>query len=240
MRFATTLTVALVLASLGVVPAIADTVTLGSSADALGMQGSPNTNYPSTNPWGDVMWTRWDGSATKFWVKFDLSSIQGTATSATLNVTRIWGATGGDDAVLVGSLKDGDLGEGWGETSLTYNNAPGNVLNDYPLNWGAGGNVTYVGGITYSATGGVGDVLTLTGADLLAAVNGDTNHSLTLGFTKRGYDADAAGFASRTNTFYAGPTLVLTGVTTVPEPSTLILLYTALAGLLAYAWRKRK
>ena len=241
MRLATTLTVGLVLTSFGIVPATADTVSLEASANAFGMLGSPDTNFPSSNPYGDIMNCNWNGgasNASKFWVKFDLSAIQGTATGATLKLTRTQ-ASEGDDVILVGALQNGDADEGWSETTLTWNNAPGNVLNDYTLNWST--NMPYVGGIGYAPADGAGTVLSLTSDTLLAAINGDTNGSLTLAFTKRDYyPNEGAAFASRTNTTYAGPTLVLTGVTTVPEPSALILLYTALAGLLAYAWRKRK
>jgi hypothetical protein len=138
---------------------------------------------------------------------------------------------------MVGGLNDNDPGEGWGETTLTWNNAPGHY--DYvsdPVKWPT--NVTSLGAIDYP--GAVGNVLTLTNSALLAAVNGDTNNSLTLAFTARGYNAGAIGFASRTDSFYAGPTLVLEGVTAVPEPSTMFMVCTGLAGLLAYAWRKRK
>jgi hypothetical protein len=244
MRFATMLTVALVVVSLGVVPATAATISLGASANAFGMNGVPDTNFPSTNPYGDVLMANWvDGgtNCAKSWVKFDLSAISGTATSATIQMTRAGGAVNAPDPILVGALLDGDPGEAWGETTLTWNNAPGNVLDQYLLNWTPTGNVKYVGNFSYSAAGGVGDVLTVSSADLLAAVNGDTNRSLTLVFAKRGYDqADGAAFASRTNAFYAGPTLVLEGVTQVPEPSTAMLLCAGLAGLLAYAWRKQK
>jgi hypothetical protein len=250
MRFVTKLAVVLVLASLAIVPATADTVSLEASADAWGLAGyynenwNPDMNYGAqTDPYGTVVQCRWTGSGSmssnqKFWVKFDLSSIQGTPTSATLQLTRKGGANDGPDAVLVGRLSDGDPGENWGEYTITYNNAPGNVLNDYTFNWS--GNMPYIGAIDYSASGAVGDVLTLTGDSLLAAVNGDTNHSLTLGFTKRGYDPGSAIFASREDSFYAGATLVLTGVTAVPEPGTVMLLCMGLVGLLAYAWRKRK
>jgi autotransporter-associated beta strand protein len=228
MRLATTLTVALVLASLATVPATAATISLECSADAWGMQGYYNEDWNAdhnygtqTDAYGSVMNCAWNSSETvtnkKFWVKFDLSSISGTVTGATLQMTRTGWPTDAYDAVLVGALNDGDPGENWGEYTITYNNAPGNVPNDYPLNWGGGGNVTYMGAIDYTTTGEVGDVLTMSSDALLAVVNGDTNGILTLGFTKRGYDVNSgAVFASRENAFYAGATLVLTSSEPVP------------------------
>jgi hypothetical protein len=247
MRFATTLTVALVLVSLGTAQAIADTITLECSADAWGLSGYYNADWNAdknfgtqTDPYGTVMMASWDPANTttnhKFWVKFDLSSVIKPIASATLRMTRVGGATDGYDAVLVGALKDGDPGESWGETTITYNNAPGNVLNDYTFNWSS--NMPYMGALDYPASGGAGDVISLTSDALQQAINDDTNGVLTLGFTKRGYDpGNGAIFASREDSFYAGATLVLT---TVPEPSVIMLLWTGLVGLLAYAWRKRK
>jgi hypothetical protein len=250
MRFATTLAVALVLTSLGMAPATADTMSLEASADAWGMGGyysdvwNADMNYGTqTDPYGTVMQCRWTGTAPsssndKFWVKFDLSSVTKPVSSATLLMTRKGGATDGYDAVLVGALKDGDPGENWGEYTITYNNAPGNVLNDYTFN---SSNMPYVGVLDYPASGAAGDVISLTGAALQQAINDDTNGVLTLGFTKRGYDPNnGAIFASREDSFYAGATLVITTGAATPEPSTLSLLCAGLASLLAYAWRKRK
>ena len=246
-RVVATLTGVLVLASLGIVPATADTVSLETSADAWTRNGTgANNNYgtqsvilPSGNPDpnGNVMIARYSG-INKFWEKFNLSSISGTAATATLQMTRVGGATTSYDAILVFALNDGDVGEGWGEYTITYNNAPGNVLAD-PYLVDAPARYTYLGALDYNANGPVGEVLTLSSAALLNAVNNDTDNSLTLAFTKRGFDPEeTALFASRENPFYQGGTLVLTGVT-VPEPSTVCLLCTGVVGLLAYARRKR-
>ena len=226
-RFVATLTAVLVLASLAIVPATADTVSIETSADAWTRNGTgADNNYgtqsvilPSGNPDlnGTVMFARYS-TFNKFWERFDFSSISGTADSATLQMTRVGGATTSYDAILVFALNDGDVGEGWGEYTITYNNAPGNILAD-PYHFDSPERYTYLGALDYSANGPVGEVLTLSSASLLNAVNGDSDGQLTLAFSKRGFDPEeAALFASREDPFYQGGTLVLTGVTATIIP----------------------
>ncbi len=217
MRFAATLTTALALALLAIVPATAATVSLETSADAWGLSSyySPvwnaDTNYGAqTDAYGTVMmcdWRQSDGTLNhKFWTKFDLSSFTDSTDSATLQITRALGPTSGDDPILVYALNDGDAGEGWGEYTITYNNAPGNVLaaNEFDMD-----RYTYLGAFNYAAAGAAGDVLTFSSAALRQAVNNDTDGQLTLGFLKRMFNNNAAGFASREDSSYAGATLVL-------------------------------
>ena len=246
MRFATTLAVALVLVSLAVVPATAATITLVATQSAFGHNASgADMNFPRNNVYGDMMLTGpWLNAGTtnakKTWLKFDLSTIVGTATSATLELTKV-SSTAGADPVLVAALLDGDAGEGWGETTLTWNNAPGNV-DDIGFNYTTlptPGNMTYLGAFWDAIAEGPGTLISYSDG-LLDVVNNDTDDSLTLAFAKRGYYLGGFSFASLSNTTYGVPTLVLTGVTFVPEPSTFTLLGIGLAGLLACAWRKRE
>ena len=225
MRFVTTLTVVLVLASLAIVPATAATVSLETSADAWGLSSYYNedwnadTNYGAqTDAYGHVLMTDWrnnDGIEDhKFWTKFDLSSISGPATSATLEITRTKNPTNAYDAILVYALNDGDAGEGWGEYTITYNNAPGNVLaaNEFDV-----ARYTYLGHFDFPAADGPGTVYSFSNEALQQAVNDDTDGNLTLGFLKRMYDNSGSAFASRENAFYEGATLVIEGVTVIGD-----------------------
>ncbi len=224
MRFVTTLTTALFLALLAIVPATAATVSLETSADAWGLSSYYNedwnadTNYGAqTDAYGTVMMTDWrnnDGiEEHKCWTKFDLSSFVGPADSVTLEVTRK-STTPANDKILVYALNDGDAGEGWGEYTITYNNAPGNVLaaNEFDMT-----RYTYLGALDYDAVGATGDVMTLSGAALQQAVNDDTDGQLTLGYLKRMYSNSGANFYSRESAAYAGATLVMD----VPEETNL-------------------
>ena len=219
MRFTTTLTTALVLAALAIVPATAATVSLETSADAWGLSSYYNedwnadTNYGTgTSAYGAVLMTDWRGNDGiedhKFWTKFDFSSITGPATSATLEITRTKNPTNAYDAILVYALNDGDAGEGWGEYTITYNNAPGNVLaaNEFDM-----ARYTYLGAFDFPAADGPGTVYSFSNEALQQAVNNDTDGNMTLGFLKRMYDNSGSAFASRENTTYEGATLVLDG-----------------------------
>ena len=226
MRFVTTLTTAFVLATLAIEPATAATVSMETCADAWGYSGysSPDwngdTNYGTqTDAYGTVMMCDWrdtiDGIANhKFWTKFDLSSFVGSASIATLDITRKSNPyTANTDQILVYALNDGDVGEEWDEYSITYNNAPGNVLdaNEFDME-----RYTYLGSFAYPAADDPGTVYSFSNAALQQAVNADTDGQLTLGFLKRMYALHAsASFASREDSFYAGATLVLDGVTSI-------------------------
>jgi hypothetical protein len=249
MRFVTTLTVALVLALLAVAPAPADTLSLETSADAWGYSGYSNASYngdknygAGTDAYGAVMMAGWrysNGTGNqKFWTKYDLSTVSGTAASATLQLTRTAASfSAATDQIMVYALNDKDVGEGWGEYTITYNNAPGNVIASNTLDTTR---YTYLGSFSYPSANAAGTVYSFSNAALQQAVNADTDNQLTLAFLKTTNAVSVANFASRENTTYAGATLVLTGVTTAPEPSTFIMLCAGLAGLLAYAWRKRR
>jgi len=238
MRFAATLTVALVLVLLGAATGKAD-VSIECSVDAWGMSGYYNENWNAdvnygtqTDPYGTVMMAGWtDGASVgnkKFWVKFDLSSISDMATNATLRLTRAADPDGWD-VMLVFALNDGDAGEDWGEYTITYNNAPGNVIASNTLD---AARYTFLGAPAYE--GGRGTVISLSSEALLQAVNNDTNNRLTLAFLKRMYYHEGCSLYSREDSTYAGATLDLA----VPEPCTIMLLIGG-AGLLAVRRRRK-
>jgi hypothetical protein len=242
MRLVTMLAVAFVLALLGIAQTTAGTISLECVADAWGMKGNGDTNYGGLTAYGYDMLVNWgDGgvNAKKTWVKFDLSSVVGPVTGVTVQATRKGGPTPGYDAIAFRALNDGDAGEGWDESTLTYNNAPANLLtaNNFDNARSTILNLQF----DYNAAGNIGDVMSSVGnATLVNAVNNDTNDSFTLMFRKANNEpTNNALFAGREDPNYAGVTLILTGPN-LPEPSTLLLLGTGLAGLSAYAWRKRK
>jgi len=227
MKMAIKYVLVLAFVALGATAAVADTISMESSADAWGYSGYSSESYngdtnhgTGTDAYGTRMMASWrdttspyDGNY-KFWVRFDLSDIVGTADSATLKIT-MKSPGGGTDYIVVNALDDGDAGESWGEYTITYNNAPGNNLttNDFDMS-----RYTYLGAFQWvGAAASDGTVITWADVDLKDAVNADTDGQLTLGFTRAMYYNASSSFYSREDATYAGATLVLTGVT--PEPA---------------------
>ena len=212
MRLTTVLTSVLVLALLGMVSATAFATTLEASDDSWGMRGYYNETYNADANFGDgtKMVCKWTEDTTwcrKSWTKFDLSGITETMVSATFQVVKNEQTTGDEDLFLnVYALNDGDVGEGWDEMTITYNNAPANVLDENEFD---PDRTTYVGSVSYNANDPVGMLLEFSSQALLDAVNGDTDGQLSLFFRQTPDSGYSVAFASRENETYAGATLHL-------------------------------
>ena len=107
-----------------------------AAADAYVYGGGATTAYGSTDP--SRLALKYDGSVTasrKTWLRYDLSSREGRLLSnPVLSLTffdTAWGVMNATGAAFdwefeVYGLNDGDAGEGWSESTVTWNNAPGN------------------------------------------------------------------------------------------------------------------
>ena len=210
MRFTTTLTAVLVLALLGTVSATAFATDLEASADAYGMKGYYNELYNADVNFGTeaILPCKWDGSiwSRKAWTKFDLSSLTEKQKTATFEVVKTHSGTATELSVDVYALNDGDAGEDWGETTITYNNCPGNNLstNDYDST-----RTTYMGSIAYDIGDAVGTSYSFSTPELVAAVNADTDDQLSLFYVVTPNSGTGAHVAARENGTYDGPTLSL-------------------------------
>lgn len=179
----------------------------------------------------------------KGYVRFSDLPPMGPGTLVDAKLEFVAGAAGGNWRLNIFGLPDGHAGEGWGETTITWNNAPGNNTTVYggdPLLGGAGTTgAIFIGQI--DMTGVVaGQKLTLWDADtagaLLNFLLSDTNGRVTFILTRmESDDAAVINLASRENTLgYDPPTLTLY---MLPEPGSMLLLC---GGLAAMAARRRR
>ncbi len=99
-------------------------------------------------------------------------------------------------------LDDGTAGETtWGETGITWNNAPGNDA-DLGLT-----NATLLGTITVIGDNAVGTTYTLSSSELSAFLNADSNGEITIIMVPGTLQTEWAGYASKEHGIYAAPRL---------------------------------
>jgi hypothetical protein len=168
------------------------------------------------------------------YIKFDLSGATGDLTGATLQIC-LTGANRARTWTIYG-LNDNATDDAWGESTITYNNAPGMLaatLGTLSLDTtkltqlgtlAVPASVTAPGTLVTSATA------TLNLDSFLAA---DTNKLVTLVIVA-GNDSSGTWYIGNKESTTVGvtaPTLLLPNATAVPEPATLAIL--GLGGLLA-------
>lgn len=209
-------------------------------ADSYGVSGSPD--MPGENNEEFLRVKNDPGGAwhRKTWIRYDLSQLTGhSAVDASLLLT-LFEAAGTDETITinVSMLNDGDPGESWDESSLTWNNAPGNHTTSGSALLG---NTTLLGSFTFITPAAAGDYFTFSSPALADAINADSDELLTLILHPQTPALASMGVASRENIDlegppnFFGPRLV---VTTVPAPTTLALL--ALGGLGLLLRRRRQ
>lgn len=182
----------------------------GSGADTYVQESAPGTNHGAED--NVIAWT--NAGSYKVYVRFDLSAVTGSSAGARLICTTIDGQF--KPATTVWGLDDGDAGESWGESTITWNNAPANDTSDATNFLG---NATFLGvfGSIENVAGGTGD---FSGDALRDFLNADTDGRATFMF------ASPNGFTylapkERADVTQAPPTLV---VTASPPPGIFLIL----------------
>ena len=120
----------------------------------------------------------------KGYVRFDLSRLGAmTPLAATLELKIANNDSGGGNptpynfTVNVYGLDDGDAGEGWGESTITWNNAP---ANDTGSTTNIFANAAHLGTFPVTSSDGDNTVVTFSNAALTAFISADTDELLTL------------------------------------------------------------
>ena len=129
------------------------------------------------------------GNARKSYLRFDLASLPNAikqATSARLSL-QLAPSEGNSPADRVWTfefygLKDGSAGENWDEKTVNWNNAPANVATSAR---GLATDAALLGTFTVKGTGVPGQVVQLSGPELLKFVQSDTNGEVTFVLTRR-------------------------------------------------------
>ena len=175
------------------------------------------------------------------YIRFDLSSLSGQISAAELKLS-IAGNNGLAKTNLFG-LNDGDTGENWGETTITWANAPGAGEADQGGYRTLDSNkVMLLKSRNDVASFQTDDVMSFQGQNIVDFLNNDTNNMVTFILTdgENAYYAynsfDGIAFWSKEKGGgYPAPTLTLT---TVPLPPAAVLFVSALAGLTFVGRRK--
>jgi hypothetical protein len=134
----------------------------------------------------------------------------GTATDATLGLTLTSGPLSGNPSsppinytFNVYALNDTGS-DSFSETGVVYNSAPGNdTSSGKAVNTST---TTLLGTYSVTTSNVAGDVVGISGANLVSAINADTNDRLVLIITRdTDYTEIGAAFATRENTTYSAP-----------------------------------
>ena len=211
----------------GTAAAVGPANALLCSDDAYVENLSPETNFGTSAE--IVVKCQSTGPNRKGYIQWDISSITGTVTAARVDFQNTYSSTGLVQSAEVYLLDDGDVGEGWAETDLTWNNAPGNDLASGTAFDPA--NTTYLGQVLMPQPVRTGNKLTMSNQALIDAINADTDGNLTLIFAITNQGPTGVTYGSKEDTdvqashgwttAFQGPTLIYE---IVPEPGTWCLL----------------
>ncbi len=205
---------------------------IGLGADSWIQQGNATTNHGNNTSLvtkgGNASTTR------KIYLRFDLADVDlANLATAGLDMTVITNNQGGggstpqNHTVEVFGLMDGDAGELWDESAITWNNAPANLggnnldTNAIPLGSFLVLNHSSPQNVLFSSD------------ELLTFLQADTNGAATLILRRTAGGGSNLVFASGENTSNPGPALVLSTIAQVPEPATGALALLAVAGVVA-------
>lgn len=204
--------------------------TFTATHDAFVVGGTPNDNFGSSDSL-----TATSVSSRKAYIQFDLSSITDPIDTATLSFD-VRTSPVPTFTFNVYGLNDGVTGEVWDESTITFNNAPGNASGFSAVD---AAETTLVDSFDLDRTlFPVGNTVTLSSTQIADYLNSDTNGIVSFLIVRQTSGSQGSAFYSKENTASAiAPTLTIT--TTIPEPSTYALLG-GLAAISLVAWRKRK
>ncbi len=186
--------------------ALSSMTTLEASADAFVRAGShAATNFGTTASTLVVKNSATADTQRKSYIRFDLTgqdihatpnaSLQFAVSSAWVDATPL----------QVYGLKNADAGESWGESTITWNNAPANTTGS-----GDGlvsSRVTLLGTLAVTGAEPLGQVLELRSAALDAFLLADTDDKVTFIVTRASTAAGNSIVASKEDTTFAAPAL---------------------------------
>ncbi len=211
----------------------ATVVTLDAVADSHVASNSADYNYGTET--GLSVYNKSTNTGCKAYMRFELPADFGTATSATMRIVVSYQGKPWNSSYNVYGLNDTASGQDWGETTITWNNAPANDTSSSSDFTSDATNVGSFGVTGYKHVNEVGAAKTVSTAELLSFINADTDRAVTLMINDiNTYNASNA-FASRENTTYAAPQLVM-DYTPIPEPATIGLLTLGFG----FLYRRRK
>ena len=208
----------------------------GNGADSYVNNGDADANFGHENSLSSK-------SGRMAYVKFDISTWNdnATVTSATFELTWAylsWGQA--ETGTLRVYALDSDIGDGWGEDTITWSNAPGNDTGE--ANGVIADDTTWVCEFNWTAVPDDGDKVsaTITVDSRLAFINdslgdgGDDLVTFIVNFKESTGDSTNVNFASKEYTPSGGgsPGDWAPKLTLVPEPATMSLLVLGGVGLL--------
>ncbi len=206
---------------------------VGADAVVISTAAGADTNYGTINNMR-IGANKGDMNAAIGYVRFDLAAVTDSVSEAELSFAVNFGTGAGNDWGLLQLfvLNDGDAGEGWSETGITWNTAPANAGTGTSMS----SNATLLAAEAFDVRAATaGSIVSYSGTNLVDALNADTDGRIT--FIVVGpisYEGSThPGLATREHSSHGPPTLSLT---LVPEPGSLVVLA---AGVPALMMRRR-